>query len=321
MSEPPGYWHEDRRGRKYWIGPRFWTATFGSSTIEYMTDRPLTAIDCFLPDASRGTVICALQGDTVDDPQWLRPLPDGGAQAGKLDVSASGLCFAETPPRADVASMYRLHGPPGRYVPVPGRVPGARRWQGPSISFEMHGAAVVEMACDSARVVHACHLPDGRRGSVFTKMTKMELREGRWEEIGPRWRRLLPDGSWNDGDVEITATDVRFIDGPSHARRQIGSRSADDAPDLEADLMASPRIAELVKDIWFATDLYRAMCNTEWHRNGHQWAATWRHAAGIVATLRDLNEGYLDFYCSDDEGTVSDDVAAELAALGWGETV
>ena len=81
--------------------------------------------------------------------------------------------------------------------------------------------------------------------------------------------------------------------------------------------MASLRIAELAKDICFATDLYRAMCNTEWRRNGRQWATTWRQAAAIVADLRDLNEDYTDFYCSDDEGAVSDEVAAELAALGW----
>jgi hypothetical protein len=99
----------------------------------------------------------------------------------------------------------------------------------------------------------------------------------------------------------------------------LGIRSPDDAPDLEADLMASPQIAVLVKDIRFATDLYRAMCNTDWYRNGVHWATTWRAAGGIVADLRELNEDYLDFYCSGDEGIVADDVAVELRALGWSE--
>lgn len=72
-----------------------------------------------------------------------------------------------------------------------------------------------------------------------------------------------------------------------------------------------------MKDIRFATDLYRAMCNTDWYRNGLRWATTWRVAGGIVADLRDLNEDYLDFYCSEDEGDVADDVAAQLAGLGW----
>jgi hypothetical protein len=40
---------------------------------------------------------------------------------------------------------------------------------------------------------------------------------------------------------------------------------------------------------------------------------------GIVADLRDLNEDYIDFYCSGDEGIVADDIAVELGALGWSE--
>jgi hypothetical protein len=133
---------------------------FGSSSIEYVTDRPVSAIDCGLPDGSRGTVICAIQKEDGLEPQWLRP---------------------------------------------------------------------------------------------------------------------------------------------------------------RTDLLASARIADLVKDLRFATDLYRAMCNTDWSRNDMGWATTWRVAGEIVAHLRDLNESYNDFYCSGDEGVVADDVAAELAALGWTE--
>jgi hypothetical protein len=94
-------------------------------------------------------------------------------------------------------------------------------------------------------------------------------------------------------------------------------RSPDDAPDLEADLMASERIAQLVKNEGFARDLYSALCNTRWFRNEHEWGTTWRSAGGIVAYLRDLNEDYMDFYCSGNEGTVTDEVATELATLGW----
>lgn len=46
---------------------------------------------------------------------------------------------------------------------------------------------------------------------------------------------------------------------------------------------------------------------------GMHLASGWR----CGADLRDLNEDYIDFYCSGGEGTVSDEVARELAALGW----
>ena len=119
-------------------------------------------------------------------------------------------------------------------------------------------------------------MQDGTRGSVIAGEPIRELRDGEWIDLGERWRRPLPDGSWNDGDVRIEEGDVRFIDGPRRTPWQLGIRSPDDAPDLEADLMASPQIAVLVKDIRFATDLYRAMCNTDWYRNGVHWATTWR---------------------------------------------
>jgi hypothetical protein len=36
-----------------------------------------------------------------------------------------------------------------------------------------------------------------------------------------------------------------------------------------------------------------------------------------VADLRRRGESYLDFYCSGAEGTISERVSTEMAALGW----
>ena len=314
MGNEPGHWIKDRKGRKYWVGPRFWTAQYGSSIIEYMTDRPTTALGCLLPDGTHGTVVYALQEDDGLEPQWLRPRSDGAVQSGRLDMTGGNVRFIDAPPRGYVSSFYRSSGEPGRWVPT-GR--GAKKWHGPSIWVEMHGHAVIEIMHGRKNVVRGRLLQDGTRGTVIACQPIRELRDGEWVELGDPWRRPLPDGSWNDGIIQIAEGDVRFVDAPPRMARQLGIRFPNDKPELEADLMASQRIAELVKDIRFATDLYRAMCNTDWYRNGLHWATTWRVAGGIAADLRDLNENYLDFYCSGDESDVAYDVAAELAALGW----
>jgi hypothetical protein len=61
---------------------------------------------------------------------------------------------------------------------------------------------------------------------------------------------------------------------------------------------------------------------------------TWRSAGGIVADLQDKGGDYMDWYCSGigdglgngdtdgsqnfvSEGTVTDEIAADLALLGW----
>ena len=152
--------------------------------------------------------------------------------------------------------------------------------------------------------VHACLLPDG------TRMTITKGAEG-------EWRRPLPDGTWRCGALKVSEHDVRFIDGPKRTPRALGARSPDDAPSLDADLMASARIRELVADRRFAEDLYRALCNISWFRAAREWSCTWRGAGGIVADLRDLGEEYIDFYCSGREGTVTEEVARELKQLGW----
>ena len=87
---------------------------------------------------------------------------------------------------------------------------------------------------------------------------------------------------------------------------------------LENDLRA---LADRVRDDDACADeLYCALCNADWvHDDGTEWSGSWRYAAGVVATLRDRGEAYLDFYCSPSgaEGTISARVAEAMAALGW----
>lgn len=115
---------------------------------------------------------------------------------------------------------------------------------------------------------------------------------------------------------------------------------------LEYDLVASNVILNLVKDDSFAKELYAALCNMRWvfmppedpesvvialqkqqpedYGDDDTYSASWRYASGIVADLRnrflikeDAHENYLDWYCSGNEGVVSERVANVLAEMYW----
>lgn len=84
----------------------------------------------------------------------------------------------------------------------------------------------------------------------------------------------------------------------------------------------------------YAQNLYAALCNNCFQKQDvwlilkdAYWRCSWRYAGGIVADLRDCNEDYIDWYCSGiapeehsafvGEGTVTDQIGADLALLGW----
>ena len=78
-------------------------------------------------------------------------------------------------------------------------------------------------------------------------------------------------------------------------------------------------LKEKIKEDEYAKDLYRALCNTKW-RNVYTlkyYVCTWRYAGGLIARVRNKGEDYLNFYCSGNEGFVSDTVKKDLAKLGW----
>lgn len=82
-------------------------------------------------------------------------------------------------------------------------------------------------------------------------------------------------------------------------------------------LRSSERIKKLVKCDQFAQELYAALCNTEWRfPDGDDMGVSWRSAGGIVADLREMNEDYLDFYCSGGEGNISFAIKEEMSLLG-----
>jgi hypothetical protein len=288
-------------GRVQWDGgPRRLLECHGSAVIEFTADRADVIMNCLLPDGSRGTVHCDFLLINMFGGWWRRATSDGRWQLGEIIVSDDNVRFIdhELPPTADER---------GQWIDDPdSRGPKFRKvWDGPHSWAEAHGQAVVVHGSQGPRTVFACLLPDGSRGTVTRSM----------EEQG--WQRELPEGTRQNGEIDISADEVRFTDGPQRAARRLGSPSPVEAPNLETDLMSSVRIAELVQDRRFAEDLYRALCNTSWFRNGKEWDCTWRMAGGIVADLRDRGEEYIDFYCSGGEGNVTTEVAAEFAQLGW----
>lgn len=108
---------------------------------------------------------------------------------------------------------------------------------------------------------------------------------------------------------------------------------------LEYDLRTSEDMCERVRDAIYAQNLYAALCNNAWRRDddvqrkltGETWSCSWRHAGGILADMRGDGD-YIDWYMSGmdpfgdgmaegsvTEGTVTDQIRADIHALGWSQ--
>jgi hypothetical protein len=106
---------------------------------------------------------------------------------------------------------------------------------------------------------------------------------------------------------------------------------------MEYDLRSTKWICDKVKsNASYAQNLYAAMCNMQFVKNkvwplikDQRWSASWRHAGGIVADMREQGD-YIDWYCSGigeglgngdkgyvPEGTVTDEIRADLFQLEW----
>lgn len=125
-------------------------------------------------------------------------------------------------------------------------------------------------------------------------------------------------------------------------RKQDQERMADPAwrkDNLEYDLRSTKWICDRVKsNASYAQNLYAAMCNMQFVKNDvwpllkdQHWSASWRHAGGIVADMREQGD-YIDWYCSGiqgepdeswidlghvPEGTITDQIREDLFRLGW----
>ena len=123
---------------------------------------------------------------------------------------------------------------------------------------------------------------------------------------------------------------------------------------LEYDLRSTDWILEKARESTiYAQHLYAAMCNQDFIKNDiwpllqdKRWSCSWRHAGGIVADMRQEGD-YVDWYCTGigdreemdplefneltvdqqllykesrayvSEGTITDEIRADLLKLGW----
>ena len=93
---------------------------------------------------------------------------------------------------------------------------------------------------------------------------------------------------------------------------------------LEYDLRTTDWILEKVRRSEdYAQNLYAAMCNTDFTKNEvwpvlqeDTWSCSWRYAGGIIADMREEGD-YIDWYCSGNEGHVTDEIREDLLKLGW----
>ena len=115
---------------------------------------------------------------------------------------------------------------------------------------------------------------------------------------------------------------------------------------MQTDMMEAEWFRNRVKSSKsYAQNLYAAMCNNDFQKQDtwevltdNRWSCSWRAAGGVVATLRDCNEDYMDYYCSGmggfatldrdpgiyyeengyvKESEVTDEIRADLLRLGW----
>ena len=87
--------------------------------------------------------------------------------------------------------------------------------------------------------------------------------------------------------------------------------------DFEKDLQLL--VGKINEDRDFAQEVYAALCNMRWKKYYQTYACSWRYAGGMIAEMLGMtNEmDYLKFYCSGNEGKVSERVRIELGKLGW----
>jgi hypothetical protein len=84
---------------------------------------------------------------------------------------------------------------------------------------------------------------------------------------------------------------------------------------LQSDLQ---RLEDRLRDEKFARELYRALTDNRWEKDGESVALSWKRAEELINALRrGHNRPALQLFQTGGEGEVSDTVRSELERLGW----
>ncbi len=109
-------------------------------------------------------------------------------------------------------------------------------------------------------------------------------------------------------------------------------------PDLEHEMEHDAIVISYLENIDIARQFYAALCNMRWKKEDNRpedqqiidklkgvdstvWSVGWRGSGGIIADIRNRHyntaEDYMSFYCSGNEGFVSDLVNECFKRMGW----
>ena len=181
---------------------------------------------------------------------------------------------------------------------------------------ERHGVGELVRLDGVPTEAHGCLAPGGTPAEATCLTRQKGLADA--ERV---WMRALAPGSplHRRGRLLVEpGVALRFVDEPD-ADVPVPAAAPPAVPDMERDMLASPRLRERARGSeLFAGLLYAALCNNEWRHvaTGQVWSQSFRSNGGTVASLRG-GESYMDWYCWGHEGTADEQVLAELRQLGW----
>lgn len=111
-----------------------------------------------------------------------------------------------------------------------------------------------------------------------------------------------------------------------------------DRYDLSHEMCYDAIVVAYLENDDIARQFYAALCNMRWKKivnipedqqiidklmgvDPNIWSCTWRYSGGVIADIRNANynkeEDYMDYYCSGNEGAVSDIVKECFKRMGW----
>ena len=169
--------------------------------------------------------------------------------------------------------------PPGKWVALPN---GRRDWDGIRNWRTRHGTAIVVWNPAGPLVGYNASFTDGSRGD-FIRVSDNHFRH---REPGSK--------RWIHGKIEITASDVKFLDD----KPPIYTPLASTPPNLEADLANDAQFREALTDDRFALAALNLFRSKVFLRidSGQSWAARSPRIPGaIISDLRGLGETFKDW--------------------------